>query len=126
MQLFCALARFNAQQEVRVPAYFCPLAGIHTPIGRSFICGGGFKERVTNFNFDLPTFTLIARCNGLTSAPIRCDHCRGRLGFRVHRFWHMQFCSATCKGEYQKRLSPDTREKVLKIDVVAKSWKFAS
>jgi hypothetical protein len=43
---------------------------------------------------------------------LRCDHCRGRLGLIVHRYWRMRFCSAACAQAYQQRLHGETRAKI--------------
>jgi hypothetical protein len=48
---------------------------------------------------------------------LRCDHCRGELGFGVQRYWHMQFCSSTCMAGYQQRLAPETKVKICRLDV---------
>ena len=56
----------------------------------------------------------------------RCDHCRAGLGFRVHHYWRMRFCSANCATAYQKRLLEGTREKIVKLDVDRTSLKMAS
>jgi hypothetical protein len=65
---------------------------------------------------DFPTLTFIRR-NGVTSASIRCDHCRAQLGSRVHRYWHMRFCSSACMSAYRERLSPDTQRKIVRLDI---------
>jgi len=43
---------------------------------------------------------------------LRCDHCRGKLGTIVHRYWRMRFCSAACAQTYEQRLRADTRAKI--------------
>jgi hypothetical protein len=48
---------------------------------------------------------------------LRCDHCRQELGFGVHRYWGMQFCSAACMTAYQQRLAPETKVKICRLDV---------
>ena len=63
------------------------------------IRGRGYKERVTS-NFDFRKFTLITGSNPVSSASLRCDHGRAKLGFRVHHYWRMRFCSANCVGAY--------------------------
>jgi hypothetical protein len=83
------------------------------------------KERVTS-NFEFPKFTLITRSNPVSSASLRCDHCRAELGFRVHRYWRMCFCSANCAEAYQKRLSAGTQEKIVKLNDDHASLKIAS
>jgi hypothetical protein len=47
---------------------------------------------------------------------LRCDHCRGRLGLIIHRYWHMRFCSAACMQAYQHRLNEGTRAKIRRLD----------
>jgi hypothetical protein len=66
------------------------------------------------------------KTNEVASTSLYCDHCRGKLKFRVHRYWHMRFCSAACMNAYQKRLSPDTQQKIYQIDGYRPSWKVAS
>jgi hypothetical protein len=48
---------------------------------------------------------------------LRCDHCRRELGFGVHRYWGMQFCSAACMTAYQQQLAPETKVKICRLDV---------
>jgi len=61
-------------------------------------------------------FKLHAQRNSLGPASaLRCDHCRGKLGFSVRHYCHMQFCSSTCMTAYQQRLAPKTK---IKIDVL--------
>jgi len=79
-----------------------------------------------NFSFDFPIFTFDTQSNGLTSATLCCDYCRGKLGFRVHRYWHMRFCSMVCMNTYRQRLSPDTQQKITQLDVHRPLWKMAS
>jgi hypothetical protein len=43
---------------------------------------------------------------------LRCDHCRGVFGPRIHRYWQMRFCSAACVTAYQDRLGEGTRVKI--------------
>jgi hypothetical protein len=43
---------------------------------------------------------------------LRCDHCRGKVGLIVHRYWRMRFCSAACAQAYQQRLHGETRDKI--------------
>jgi hypothetical protein len=50
---------------------------------------------------------------------MRCDHCRGRLGLRAERYWHMRFCSPACVAAYQRRLDDTTRLKIDRLDLVA-------
>jgi hypothetical protein len=88
--------------------------------------GGGAKERVTNLRFGFPTFRLIAGSKSFSSSPRHCDYCRAALGSRVHDYWRMRFCSEKCMAAYQSRLSADTREKILQLDVNRDSLKMAS
>ena len=89
-------------------------------------CGGGAKERVTTFKFGFPTFRLIVGSKSFSSSPRRCDHCRAALSSRVHDYWRMHFCSENCVAAYQERLSADTRQKILQLDVNRNSLKMAS
>jgi hypothetical protein len=47
---------------------------------------------------------------------LKCDHCRGNLGPRIHRYWQMRFCSQACVAAYQHRLGEDTRMKIKRLD----------
>ncbi|MGH6670858.1 MAG: hypothetical protein ACRECV_02645 [Xanthobacteraceae bacterium] len=47
---------------------------------------------------------------------LRCDYCRRQLGDRVHRYWHMRFCSPACAQAYQDRLNDETRTKIRRLD----------
>jgi hypothetical protein len=49
---------------------------------------------------------------------LRCDYCREELGFSVHRYWHMQFCSPACMEAYQRRLAPETKVKISQLEVL--------
>ena len=49
---------------------------------------------------------------------LRCDHCRGQLGFIVHRYWQMRFCSTPCKDAYRDRLAEETKVKIGHLDFV--------
>ncbi len=53
---------------------------------------------------------------------LRCDHCRGKLGLIVQRYWHMRFCSAACKEAYQHRLDEDTKTKIRRLDFVGRDY----
>ena len=59
------------------------------------------------------------------SSSLCCAHCRGKLRFGAHRYWHMRFCSAVCVNAYRQRLSPHTRQKIYEIDS-SDRWKAAS
>jgi hypothetical protein len=85
--------------------------GTHPDRLTFLIRGGGYKERVTS-SFDFSKFTLIAGSKLGSSTSLRCDHCRGNLGFRVQHYWRMRFCSANCATAYQKRLSARTQAKM--------------
>ncbi len=61
-------------------------------------------------------FSLILPAQKNEAGRLRCDHCRGELGFRVHRYWHMRFCSSACVAAYQQRLAPETKWKILRLD----------
>lgn len=52
---------------------------------------------------------------------LHCDHCRGKLGVLVHRYWHMRFCSAACLQAYEARLLDETRAKIHRLDCGAAS-----
>jgi len=47
---------------------------------------------------------------------LRCDHCRGEIRVRVHRYWRMCFCSSACMTAYQGRLAEETKMKVRHLD----------
>jgi hypothetical protein len=49
----------------------------------------------------------------------RCDHCRGRLGRSVERYWHMRFCCSACTSAYRRRLAEETKLKIEQLDVAA-------
>lgn len=51
---------------------------------------------------------------------LRCDHCRGRFGLIVQRYWRMRFCSVACKEAYQRRLGEDTKAKIRRLDFAAR------
>jgi hypothetical protein len=50
---------------------------------------------------------------------LRCDHCRGKLGLGVQRYWHMRFCSSACVAAYQQRLDEETKVKIRRLDLPA-------
>jgi len=56
-------------------------------------------------------FNSIAQNTRLRAGALGCDHCRGKVGFRVHRYWHMRFCCTACMGAYRQRLSSETKRK---------------
>jgi hypothetical protein len=71
-------------------------------------------------------FGAAEKANVVASSSLCCDHCHEKLRFPVHRYWRMRFCSAACMNAYQKRLSPDTQQKIYEIDPYRPSWKAAS
>jgi hypothetical protein len=71
-------------------------------------------------------FGAAEKPDEVSSAFLCCDHCRGKLKFPVHRYWHMRFCSAACMRAYQQRLSPRTQQKIFEIDGDGAAWKAAS
>ena len=52
---------------------------------------------------------------------LRCDHCRGRLGFDTQLYWRMRFCSSACMADYQLRLAEETKEKIRRLDVAGRN-----
>jgi hypothetical protein len=68
---------------------------------------------------------IVMRAN-LKESPLPCDHCRAKFSLSIQRYWHMRFCSESCMAEYQARLSADTREKILQLDVTRNTLKMAS
>jgi hypothetical protein len=68
---------------------------------------------------------ITEKVNGVVFSSLCCDHCREKLGFHVHRYWHMRFCCAACVNAYQQRLSPDAQQKIYEIDGRRPSWKAA-
>jgi hypothetical protein len=57
-------------------------------------------------------FGAAEKANVVASSSLCCDHCRGKLRFRVHRYWHMRFCSEACMNAYQQRLAPHAAENI--------------
>jgi transposase-like protein len=51
-------------------------------------------------------------------ATLRCDHCRGKLGLAIRRYWHMRFCCSTCVAAYQRRLGEQTKVKIGHLDFI--------
>jgi hypothetical protein len=49
---------------------------------------------------------------------LKCDHCRGSLGFRVQRYSQMRFCSPACVAAYRERLDDETKVKLRRLDFV--------
>jgi hypothetical protein len=47
---------------------------------------------------------------------LHCDYCREEFSIRVHRYWHMHFCSSECVTAYQRRLAPETKVKIAKLE----------
>jgi hypothetical protein len=58
----------------------------------------------------------LARPKTVSSAPSQCDYCRDELGSCPHFYWRMRFCSLGCMSAYQRRLSPQTREKIVMLE----------
>ena len=72
------------------------------------------------------SLALPRRRADLVTLSLSCDHCRVQLRRNEHRYWHMRFCSAACVSAYQQRLSPETHEKVLALDISGPFLKTAS
>jgi hypothetical protein len=70
---------------------------------------------------DARSLTLSARSSLEPALILRCDHCREEFGIRVHRYWHMHFCSSTCMTEYQRRLAPETKIKISRLEASRES-----
>ena len=51
-----------------------------------------------------------------TRMTMRCDHCRGKFGLVVHRYWRMRFCCTACAHAYQQRLHGETRAKIRRLN----------
>jgi hypothetical protein len=68
---------------------------------------------------------IVMRAN-LEKSPSLCDHCRGKFNLSIQRYWHMRFCSESCMAEYQARLSADTRDRILQLDVTRHTLTMAS
>jgi hypothetical protein len=51
---------------------------------------------------------------------------RGLLGAAEKVNEVMRFCSAACMNAYQRRLSPDTQQKIYEINDYRPSWKVAT
>jgi hypothetical protein len=49
-------------------------------------------------------------------APSQCDYCRDELGPFPHCYWRMRFCSLACMNAYQRRLSPQTKAKIVMLE----------
>jgi hypothetical protein len=68
----------------------------------------------------LPYLKLPGRCDPLVPVcTLRCDQCRNGLGLRVHRYWHMRFCSPACMTAYKQRLNDETRVKIRRLEAIA-------
>lgn len=60
---------------------------------------------------------IVMRAN-FKKSPLLCDHCRGEINVISQRcYWHMRFCSEDCMAEYQARLSADTHNKIVQLDL---------
>jgi hypothetical protein len=64
---------------------------------------------------------LSARSSLGRARTLRCDHCREEFGIRVHRYWHMHFCSSACMTAYQRRLAPETKVKISQLEALLES-----
>jgi hypothetical protein len=67
------------------------------------------------------SLTLSARSSLGPAQTLRCDHCREEFGIRVHRYWHMHFCSSACMTAYQRRLAPETKVKISELEASRES-----
>jgi hypothetical protein len=67
------------------------------------------------------SLTLSARSSLGPARTLRCDHCREEFGIRVHRYWHMHFCSSACMTAYQRRLAPETKVKISQLEASRES-----
>ena len=67
------------------------------------------------------SLTLSARSSLGPARILRCDHCREEFGIRVHRYWHMHFCSSACMTAYQRRLAPETKVKISQLEALLES-----
>jgi len=71
------------------------------------------------------SLTLSARSSLGPARTLRCDHCREEFGIRVHRYWHMHFCSSACMTAYQRRLAPETKVKISELEASRESMAAA-
>jgi hypothetical protein len=67
------------------------------------------------------SLTLSARRSLGSARTMLCDHCREEFGSRVHRYWHMHFCSSACVTAYQRRLAPETKAKISQLEASRES-----
>jgi hypothetical protein len=67
------------------------------------------------------SLTLSARRSLGPARTLRCDHCREEFDIRVHRYWHMQFCSSACMTAYQRRLASETKVKISQLEASRES-----
>src|SRR5262245_10195675 len=67
------------------------------------------------------SLTLYARSSLGPARTLRCDHCREEFGIRVHRYWHMHFCSSACMTAYQPRLAAETKVKISQLEASRES-----
>jgi hypothetical protein len=67
------------------------------------------------------SLTLSARSSLGRARTLRCDHCREEFGIRVHRYWHMHFCSSACMTAYQRRPAPETKVKISQLEASRES-----
>jgi hypothetical protein len=65
---------------------------------------------------DFSALKSFVRRKPTTVAQSQCDYCRKELGSFPHLYWRMRFCSLACMSAYQRRLSPQTREKIVMLE----------
>jgi hypothetical protein len=65
---------------------------------------------------DFSALKSFVRRKPVTLAPSQCDYCRNKLGPSPHLYWRMRFCSWACMSAYQRRLSSQTREKIVMLE----------
>ncbi len=67
---------------------------------------------------DFPALKRFVRRKPVTLAQSHCDYCRNELGSFPHLYWRMRFSSLACLSAYQRRLSSQTREKILMLEPI--------
>lgn len=63
------------------------------------------------------SLTLPAGWHGFRTSTLHCDHCRGELSLSIQRYWHMQFCCSACVTAYLRRLAPETKLKICRLEI---------
>jgi len=63
------------------------------------------------------SLTLPAGWHGFRTSTLHCDHCRGELSVSIQRYWHMQFCCSACVTAYLRRLAPETKLKICRLEI---------